>query len=297
MTEREGYTYLHPKVAERLRGLEISVRRPMDGARQGMHQSPAFGSSVEFAEYREYLPGDPVHRIDWPVYARSDRYVIRQYHEDVSIRCYVLLDISESMDYPREKGGEERKLDYACRLAAALMYVMTGQGDTVSLMLFDSQLCRRFEPASSFAGLRPMLLGLEEIEAGGVSDIEAALHQAAESIRGRAMVVVISDFLEEPEKIIRGIAHLHHDGKEATLFHVLHGTELRLPQGDLLEVTSLERKERLVVDFGEIHDRYEMQLYAYLAELRNGCINLRAPYVLAETGRDIYQVLLERSRQ
>jgi len=177
MKEFGGFKYLPSRLAERLRGVEIAVRRPMDGSHQGMHKSPAFGSSVEFAEYREYLPGDPVARIDWPVYARSDRYLIRQYHEDVSIRCFVLLDISESMSYQGD--GPVSKMAYASTLAAGMMYLMVQQGDTVSLMTFDDRVRKFYEPAGTLPGLKPMLLGLEEIEAKRKGDIEAALHEAA----------------------------------------------------------------------------------------------------------------------
>ena len=114
MNESGEYRYLPAHMAERLRGIEIGVRRPMDGSKQGLHRSPSFGSSVEFAEYREYMPGDPISQIDWPVYARSDRYVIRRFHEDVSIRCYVLLDISGSMGY--KGSGTMSKIEYACIL-------------------------------------------------------------------------------------------------------------------------------------------------------------------------------------
>jgi len=128
MNESGEYRYLPAHMAERLRGIEIGVRRPMDGSKQGLHRSPAFGSSVEFAEYREYMPGDPISQIDWPVYARSDRYVIRRFHEDVSIRCYVLLDISGSMGY--KGSGAMSKIEYASYLAASMLYVMIQQSDT-----------------------------------------------------------------------------------------------------------------------------------------------------------------------
>jgi uncharacterized protein (DUF58 family) len=294
MSESIDYRYLTGRLAERLRGVEIAVRRPMDGSRQGLHRSPAFGSSVEFAEYREYAPGDPIARIDWPVYARSDRYVIRRYHEDVSIRCHILLDISESMKY--QSDGPLSKVEYACYLAAGLMYLMVQQGDAVSLILFDDQIRRRYEPASSFVGLRPMLRGLETIQTKHQGNIEAALHGAAELINGRALVIVISDLLEEPESILRGMNHLYYDGKELTLFHVLDPAELHMPMTGLVDVTALETRQKLTVDFRQIRDAYLEQLRLYLDELRDGCQKIRAEYIVAETTRDIHDVILERSR-
>lgn len=289
-----GYRYLPSQMAERLRGVEIAVHRPMDGSRQGLHRSPAFGSSVEFAEYREYVPGDPIARIDWPVYARSDRYVIRRFHEDVSIRCYIMLDISGSMKYKQD--GPLQKSEYACYLAAALMYLMVRQGDTVSLITFDDRIREYYEPSGSFVGLKPMLLGLEKVEPKNKGDIEAALHSAAELAKGRAFVIVISDLLGEPESILRGINHLHYDGKHITLFHVLDPAEMRMSMTGLVDVISLETKEKITVDFRQIRDAYLEQLHLYLDELRSGCQKIRAEYILTETRAEVVDVILQRSR-
>jgi uncharacterized protein (DUF58 family) len=295
MSELSEYRYLPAHMAERLRGIEIGVHRPMDGSNQGLHRSPAFGSSVEFAEYREYMPGDPIARIDWPVYARSDRYVIRRFHEDVSIRCYVLLDTSGSMGY---KGtGAMSKMEYASYLAAAMLYVMIQQSDTSSLITFDTQIHSYHEPAGSFMGLKPMLLELENIKLGNQGDIEATLHSAAELIKGRALVIIVSDFLEEPERIIRGINHLHHDGKEVTLFHIMDPTEVNMPITGLIDVVSMEQQGRLTVDFGQIKETYLRQLRLYLDQLRGGCQRIRADYIFTDTGMDVYDAILQRRKR
>jgi len=294
LSETSEYRYLPAYMAERLRGIEISVHRPMDGRNQGLHRSPAFGSSVEFAEYREYMPGDPISQIDWPVYARSDRYVIRRFHEDVSIRCYVLLDISGSMGY---KGtGAMSKIEYGCYLAGAMLYVMLQQSDTSSLITFDADIRSYHEPTGSFVNLKPMLLELENLELGKEGDIEATLHKAAELIKGRALVVIISDLLQDPDKIIRGINHLHHDGKEVTLFHIMDPTEVNMPLSGLLEVVSMEQEGKLTVDFGRIKETYLKQLRRYLDQLRSGCQRIRADYIFADTGMDVVDAILQRRK-
>ena len=282
-------------MAERLRGIEIGVRRPMDGSNQGLHRSPAFGSSVEFAEYREYMPGDPISQIDWPVYARSDRYVIRRFHEDVSIRCHVILDISGAMAY--KGSGAMSKIEYASYLAAAMLYVMIQQSDTSSLITFDNEIRSYHEPTSSFPRLKPMLLELENLKLGKAEgDIETTLHTAAEMIKGRAMVVIISDFLEEPEKIIRGINHLHHDGKEVTLFHVMDPMEVNMPLNGLLDVVSMEGQGKLTVDFDGIRESYLNALRRHLDHLRSGCQRIQADYIFADTGMDVYDAILQRRK-
>ena len=294
MNESGEYRYLPAHMAERLRGIEIGVRRPMDGSKQGLHRSPAFGSSVEFAEYREYMPGDPISQIDWPVYARSDRYVIRRFHEDVSISCYVLLDISGSMGY--KGSGTMSKIEYACYLAASMLYVMIQQSDTSSLITFDSRIRSYHEPTGTFTRLKPMLLDLENLKTGEAGDIEAVLHNAAELIKGRALVMIISDFLQEPEKIIRGINHLYHDGKDVTLFHLMDPTEMNMAISGLLEVVSMEQKGKLIVDFGLIKESYLKQLRLYLDQLRTGCQRIRADYIFADTGMDVYDAILQRRK-
>ena len=294
MNESGEYRYLPAHMAERLRGIEIGVRRPMDGSKQGLHRSPAFGSSVEFAEYREYMPGDPISQIDWPVYARSDRYVIRRFHEDVSIRCFVLLDISGSMGY--KGSGAMSKIEYASYLAASMLYVMIQQSDTSSLLTFDSRIRSYHEPTGTFTRLKPMLLDLENLTLGKAGDIEAVLHNAAELIKGRALVIIISDFLQEPEKIIRGINHLYHDGKDVTLFHLMDPTEMNMAISGLIEVVSMEQEGKLIVDFGRIKESYLKQLRLYLEKLRTGCQRIHADYIFADTGMDVYDAILQRRK-
>jgi uncharacterized protein (DUF58 family) len=292
MAEQGVYKYLPSQLADRLRGLEIGVRKQMDGGVQGLHRSPAFGSSVEFAEYRSYVPGDPIRRIDWAVYGRTDRYVIRQFHDEVNVRAFVLLDTSESMAYRQQ--GPLRKLDYACYLAASILYLTVQQRDSAALVTFDDQVRQVHEPVSTFVGLKPMLLALEELAPERPGNIEQALHAVAEQIPGRCLIVLISDLLQDPREILRGIGHLSHDGKEVTVFHVLDPGELRLPLRGLYEVESLETHEKMLVDITQIRERYLERLRDYLDEVRTGCSNTGADYFLVDTLTDVRDALYRR---
>jgi uncharacterized protein (DUF58 family) len=291
------YKYLPPHLADRLRGLGIGVRKQMEGGMQGLHRSPAFGSSVEFAEYRAYVPGDPIRRIDWAVYARTDRHVIRQFHDEVNVRAYVLLDISESMAFPRHPGraGAPSKMEYASFLAAGIMYLMVQQRDSTALFTFDDDIRRSSDPVSSFVGLKPMLLALEEIEPTRPGNIAKVLHSAAEKIVGRCLVILISDLLQDPAEVLHGIGHLTHDGKEVTVFQVLDPSELRLPMDGLCEIEALESHEKLVVDIAQVRDRYLERLRGYLDEVRTGCTNAGADYYLVDTQMDVRDALYKRS--
>ena len=291
------YKYLPDELAERLRRMqaEIAVRKQMDAGVQGLHSSPAFGSSVEFAEYREYIPGDPIQRIDWPVYARTDKYVIRRYQEEVSIRTFVLLDISESMTFQLQ--GPRTKLEHACYLAAGLMYLMVQQGDAIALLTFDNRVRDQFELAGSLPGLRPMLEAMERAEPkrekGDIGDV---LHTVAEMIPGRALIVLISDCLQDPGDVLQGLQHLDHDGKSVTVFHVLDQGEMHLPEKGLAQLIELETGERMQVDFSDIRHVYAAKVERFLNELRLGCANLRADYVLAPTQEEVHDALFMRSR-
>lgn len=289
------YKYLPPELADRLRGFKIGVRRPVEGGKQGMHRSPHFGASVEFMEFREYAPGDPPDMIDWAVFARSDKYVIRRYQEETNLRAFILLDCSESLDYKDE--GQLTKMDFAAHLAAGLMYMLVNQSDAAGLMLFDEKVRKTFAPAGSFEGLRPMLLSLEEIKPRGRSQIEQAMHAAAEVVKSKSLVVVISDFLEDPAGILRGVRHLHHDGHEVTLMHVLDPGELHLNFSGLAELKELETNTKMVIQADEIKEAYTAEVQRYLDELRRGCMDCMADYHLIDTRKPIEEALHLRAQR
>ena len=293
--ELNTFKYLPYSLVNKLQGLKISCGRPMDGDRQNQHRSSSYGASVEFAEYRAYRPGDPIQRIDWSVYARTDRYMIREAHEEVSARTYILLDVSHSMAYRHE--GMISKMEHACFLAAGMMFMMTRQGDTAGLITFDNEVRDYFKPTGSATGLKPVLTHLETLRPAAAGDIERSLHKAAELITGRALVIVISDLLQPPDRIIRGLHHLHHDGKDVTIFHVLDPAELTLPMTGLADLTEMETGKKLCVDLDEVRNLYTEQVNLYLEELHRGCLNLNFDYLLADTRTPPYESLRKRSRK
>jgi uncharacterized protein (DUF58 family) len=190
--------------------------------------------------------------------------------------------------------GKLSKLDYACFLAAGILYLTVQQRDTASLVTFDDQVRQMHEPASSFVGLKPMLLALEALKASGAGNIEQALHGAAERLTGRSLILVLSDLLQEPREVLRGVAHLTHDGKEVTLFHILDPGELRLPLDGLYEVEALESHEKMLVDVTQVRERYLERLREYLDEMRTGCANAGADYYLVDTLTDVRDALYRR---
>jgi len=293
MNTPHTYKFLPPRLFHRLHGLEITVRRPMDGTRQNQHRSTALGSSVEFAEYRDYMPGDPLERIDWAVYARSDHYVIRQSHEQVNARAYVLLDISRSMAFKGD--GAMSKMDYASYLAAGMLYMLVKQRDSASLITFDSQIRDMFPLSGAATGLRAPLRHLEDIVPTEPGDIEKALHEVAGRLSGRSFIVLISDLLQDPQQVMRGLHHLHHEGKDITVFHVLDPAELTLGARGQAELNDMETGRRMRVDLDAVRPAYQQRVQRYLDALRRGCAGLRIDYVLSDTRTPHHEALRKRS--
>ena len=289
MKAPSAYRFLPPELAESLRRLSLTVRRPVHGPSQGLHRSPHYGASVEFAEYREYTPGDPINLIDWSVYARSDRYVVRRFIEETNLRAYVLLDTSESLAFRDE--GPMTKMEYACYLAAGLMYVLVNQSDTVGLMTFDHKIRDTFEPTGTFEGLRPMLQHLEGIKPTGRSDIEACVHQAAGLMRSKSLVIVVSDLLQDAERIGRAIRHLYHDGHNLIVLHVVDRGEQQLSFAGVAELRELEIGARMVVEIDEIRDAYRAAAERHVETLRLECAECMADYYLVETRTDMEEAL------
>lgn len=292
MNNAPAYKYLSANLAERLRGLSLSVRRPVEGNLQGVHPSPHTGASVEFADYREYSPGDPPNLIDWAVYARSDRVMIRRFREETNLRAYICLDISESLRF--QGSGRISKIEYASFLAAGLMYILVNQGDSAGMFLFDRELKTTYAPTGTLEGLRPMLRGLETLVSAGPGNIEHALHQTAEQIKARSLIILISDLLQDPAEILRGIRHLHHNGHDLMILHVLDAAELQFQLSGLNELRDLETGHKLVVDADDIRTSYRQAMDRYLDALRRGCQNCRADYHLLNTSQPMDELLFMR---
>ncbi len=246
--------YLDPAVIARLGTMELRAKTIVEGFISGLHRSPFRGFSVEFAEYRQYLPGDDLSTIDWKVYARSDRYYVKKFEEDTNLDCHVMLDVSASMTYA---SGEVSKLAYGSYLAAALSYLMHRQRDAVGFVAFDQEIIERLPARARPGHLKSVLLALSRLQPGTRSDVSKPMHQLAEALSRRSMSVVISDLLDDPEAVIAGLKHLRFRGTDVIVFHVLDRAELTFPfehaarfkdletDAELLAVPQVVRKDYL----------------------------------------------------
>ena len=273
--------FIQPQVLTRLANLELLARAVVEGFVAGLHKSPYKGASVDFMEYRPYLPGDDPRHVDWKLYARSNRYYIKEYEAETNTTLHLLVDVSQSMGYA-SSGEGLTKLTYSAYLAAALAYLMIQQRDAVGLTLFDDDLAGRLPPRSSKAHLYALLTFLEQAELGAQTAIGAPLHRLAEQQTERGIVVLISDLLDDPDVIADGLKHFRHGGHEVIVFHVMDPQEVAFELGDTVELEDMETGEKMLVD-PQARALYQERLAAYRAALEQACGALGADYTLVTT--------------
>jgi len=271
----DGQNYLDPKILVKLERLDLKARLIVEGFISGLHKSPFHGFSVEFAQHREYAPGDDLRRIDWKVYARSDRHYIKEYEEETNLVAYVLLDISESMRYA---SGELSKLEYGSYVAASLVYLMLQQRDSVGLVLFDDAV-RRFVRDSSNPGHRQALIdALENVQPTGKTDLGQALHYMVGQVRRRGMIIVISDLFTDPDRLLAGLKHLRHRRHEVIVFHVLDQHELEFPFQQLTLFKGMEGYPQLFAEPRALREQYLAELGGFMDRVRRECLEHRIDY-------------------
>ena len=246
--------FLDPAVIARLGSMELKARTVVEGFLSGLHRSPYKGFSVEFAEYRQYMPGDDLSTLDWKVYARSDRHYVKKFEEETNLECHVLLDVSASMAY--RGGAAMSKVEYGSVLAASLAYLMNRQRDATGLIEFDDRIRGRL-PASARPGhLHAILLALDKIAPGAKSDVGRPLHQLAEALGKRSLVVLISDLLDDPDRVVRGLKHLRFRGTDVIVFQVLDPNELQFPVRGAAKFTDVESALEVTADPARVRQQY-----------------------------------------
>jgi len=245
--------YLDPTTIARLGSLDLKARTIVEGFLSGLHRSPFKGFSVEFAEYRQYLPGDDLATLDWKVYARTDRHFVKKFEEETNLDCHILLDVSASMGYA---SGGITKLQYGSFLAAALAYLMNRQRDAVGLIAFDDKIVSLL-PASARAGhLTSVLVSLERLTLGARTNVAKPLRDLAEAIRKKGLVVLISDLLDEPARVLEGLKHFKYRGTEVIVFQVLDPAELRFPFEHAARFRDMETADEVLAVQSAVRDRY-----------------------------------------
>jgi len=273
-------SFLDPQVLSRLSAVPLMARHAMQGNISGRHSSPHRGSSVEFAEYRKYVPGDDLRRLDWRAFGRTDRYYVKEFEADTNLRCCVVLDTSGSMAYASK--GQTTKIQYSRQIAASMAYLAAQQGDAVGLTCAAERIVQNIPPRRSAAHLKVILDTLENAKPSGDTQLPVILNELAETVRQRALVIIISDFFVEPAVLKGCFEHLRFRKHDVAAFHLLDPLELEFAFQRPVRFTDMEGGPHLFVEPTEIADRYHRALKTYLTDLQR---------IVLETSVDYHRVI------
>jgi uncharacterized protein (DUF58 family) len=278
--------YLSPATIVRLGNLKLVGRFVVEGFLAGQHKSPFFGYNIEFSEHRQYNPGDDLKHLDWKLWAKSDKYYVKQYEENTSLRCFILMDISNSMNFTAATGIGSRagaldpaspdgvrmsKLTYAKYLTAALSFLMLHQKDSVGVVTFSDTIHDMIFPRSTPTHLHHILEAIDRGTTGEKTDVSAIISEVASRIQRRAMVIVISDFFDNQEHVIRGVRYLKYLKHEPILFQVLAPDELDIPLEDVTHFVDMEDRSNLVLDPRMLRDEYRRRMRTFLDAIAQEC--------------------------
>jgi uncharacterized protein (DUF58 family) len=289
-----GTRFIDPKVLARIGNLELVSRAVVDGFINGLHKAPYFGASVDFAEHRGYVPGDDIRRMDWRVWARTDRYYIKEYEAESNMNFSVLLDVSKSMDYG-SRGIT--KLEYAKILTACLTTLVHHQRDRVGLVTFDNDIVDHVPPSAKH--MEVVLHKLERAIPGRPGDLKAPLHKLAEHFGRRGILVLISDFYADPEAVLEAVAPLRFRGNDLIVFHVLDPAELEFSFGDASPFEDLETGEQMPVVPEAFREEYKELVKAHIDALARSFSVVRVDYTVLDTSKPLDHALFRylNSRQ
>ncbi|MBM4040384.1 MAG: DUF58 domain-containing protein [Planctomycetes bacterium] len=274
--------YLDFDVIARISNMQLLAKVVVEGFILGLHRSPYRGFSVEFAEYRQYTAGDEIKHIDWKVYGKTDRYYIKQFEEETNLTCHILLDSSGSMAYKSRETGLS-KLQYGSCLAACLSYFMMRQRDATGLTVFDTRARLMLPPRTRQSHLHRILTELDHLEPGGETNVAGPLHELAESIKRTGLVILISDLLDDPQRVLSALQHFRFKGHDIIVFQVMDDAELTFPFDSMTEFTDLETSEKLLIAPEGVKPVYMAELKRFLSSYEKGCADLKADYKLFDT--------------
>lgn len=277
-----------PEVLARIAGLSLRARHVVEGTISGLHRSPFHGFNVEFAEYREYSPGDDLRRLDWRVLGRTDRFYIKQYEEESNLRATLVLDCSASMRYGSRALS---KFHYAATAAASLATLLVEQQDPVGLALFDETMGEVVPPAATQAQLARIVGLLEQAQPNRRTELGTVLQSLSEQTRKRGLTVVFSDLLTDLDAFFDGIRRLQYRGHEIIVFHVLDPDELELPFNDLVMFRDIEGNEELLAEPWAFRKSYQNAMRQFLDEVKTGCGNRGIDYLLLQTDQPLAETL------
>ena len=288
ITQQTGARFLAPEVLARITSLELIARSVVEGYISGLHRSPHLGFSTDFAEHRQYMPGDDLRHLDWKLLARTDRLYIKKYQGDTNAQIHLLIDASASMNYA---SGEVTKLHYAQYLTSSLAYLGVRQHDSVGLHAFDEEVIEHVPPSSRSGHLRTVLGTIERILPGRGTALPEQLDRFAEQLTRRGIIVLVSDLYAEPEPLLRALEHLRFKGNEVIVFHVLDRQELDFDFQEPLVLEDCESEDQLHVLPDVLRDEYRRAILAHVEAIKDGAARNRIDYELLKTSEPLDSAL------
>ncbi len=288
--------FLHPETIAKVGRLDLRAKQLVEGFISGLHKSPFFGQSMEFAQHREYVAGDDIRHLDWKVWSKTDKFYIKQYEAETNLRANLVVDTSESMIYGRDKhrkAGTLNKYEYACTAAACLAYLIIRQQDAAGVSSFGWDVKQAIPPKSSQRHLDAITKTLDHSRPAEKTRIDRALRSVAESSHSRGMVIVFSDLLTDREPLFKGLEMLRHRRHDVMVFHILDDDELTFPFGGMTKFEGLEELPDLFCDPKALRQGYLEALEEYLVEVRRGCTRMGIDYNLIRTS-DYLDAVLSR---
>jgi uncharacterized protein (DUF58 family) len=280
--------YFDPEGLARVNHMELVARQVVEGFLTGRHRSPYHGFSVEYLDHRAYTPSDEIRTIDWKILARTDKYYVKLFEDETNLRAHILLDCSRSMAF---QSGEVSKLTWGSYLAAALAYLMLHQNDAVGLVLFDTEVRQYLPPKARPTQFRRILELLDHNYSHEDTDVGSVLHDIAERIHRRGLVIVISDLIDDEARIANGLMHFRHNHHEVIVFHVMDDAELTFPYDRLTRFKDMEGAGRLVANPKSLRERYLARIHTFLDGIKTACHERKIGYNLANTKEQYAQFL------
>lgn len=277
-TSSPGARFIDPKVLARVGSLELAARFVVEGFINGLHKAPYLGVSIDFAEHRGYMPGDDIRRIDWRLFARTDRFYVKQFEADTNTNFSVLFDVSKSMSFG-SRGVT--KLDYGRYLAACLSYLSTKQRDRVGIVTFDDDIVERVPPSAKHFDVT--LHTLDQMNPGRPGALGPPLYKATEFFKRRSILAIISDFYEEPTKVLDAVKPLRFAGNDVIMFHVLDPAEVDFPYDDAISFQDLETERRVPVVPDKLRDQYRALIQEHIQSISQLCSQNRIDYAFLNT--------------
>lgn len=281
---------LDPRTIAAIQGLEMRAQRIVEGYVAGLHRSPYQGFSNEFAEHRQYTPGDDLRYVDWKVFGKTDKVYLKQFEVETNLICYLMLDTSESMQY-QGPGSSLSKLDYARCAAAALAYLVLHQRDSVGLVTFDQEVRQLIRPSSNPSQLKQLLHVMEQSNAAQKTRTGPIFHELAERFARRGIVVILSDLFDEVASMMAGLQHLRHRRHDVIVLHVLDAAELDFPFEHVTMFQGLESQGDVVTEPRSLRAAYQRELQEFIKHVRTGCRARQIDYLTIRTDQPLDIVL------